>query len=230
MTPLRKPLLNGLGIVIPARNAAGGIGGCLAAVTGSGADVLVVDGGSQDETMDLACAANARVLETRAGRGHQLAHGAHSVHGDWLLFLHADTVLQDGWAAAVEAHMAGHPGKAGHFRLAFDSEGKGARRLAALANWRARVFGLPYGDQGLLIRRDLYDALGGYRPLPLMEDVDLVRRIGRRRLRELPAIARTSAERYRRDGWVLRPLRNLFCLTLYVLGAAPDFIARIYTR
>jgi hypothetical protein len=87
---------------------------------------------------------------------------------------------------------------------------------------------LPYGDQGLLISRGLYGRLGGFRPLPLMEDVDLVRRIGWRRLRPLPGAAETSAIRYRRDGYVLRPLRNLCCLTLYFLGVPPRAIEKIY--
>jgi len=91
-----------------------------------------------------------------------------------------------------------------------------------------RLFGLPYGDQGLLISRRLYDEVGGYRPLALMEDVDLVRRIGRHRLRRLDATALTSAERWRRDGWLRRSGRNLVCLALYALGVAPGHIARAY--
>jgi hypothetical protein len=79
-----------------------------------------------------------------------------------------------------------------------------------------------------LIARAFYDSLGGYRPLPLMEDVDLVRRIGRARLRPLDAVATTSAARYRRDGWILRPLRNLFCLALYVAGVPPKALLPLY--
>ncbi|MCM0019399.1 MAG: glycosyl transferase family 2, partial [Tagaea sp.] len=97
-----------------------------------------------------------------------------------------------------------------------------------LANWRARNFGLPYGDQGLLIARAAYEKLGGYRPLPLMEDVDFVRRIGRANLRALDGLATTSAARYERDGWWLRPLRNLLCLALWRAGVAPGTIARLY--
>ena len=92
------------------------------------------------------------------------------------------------------------------------------------------LFRLPYGDQGLLIHRDLYRAVGGYRRLPLMEDVDLVRRIGRDNLVPLAADALTSAARYRRDGWLLRPLRNLTCLTLYFAGVPPQTLQRLYGR
>ena len=94
--------------------------------------------------------------------------------------------------------------------------------------WRCRVLALPYGDQGLLIARAFYESLGGYRPLPLMEDVDLIRRIGRSRLRMLDATATTSAARYRRDGWTLRPLRNLLCLSLHFAGVPPKALLRFY--
>ncbi|MEE8246899.1 MAG: glycosyl transferase family 2, partial [Alphaproteobacteria bacterium] len=88
--------------------------------------------------------------------------------------------------------------------------------------------GLPYGDQGLLIHRDLYSRVGGFRPLPLMEDVDIVRRIGARRLVVLEAAALTSAARYRRAGYLRRSLRNLACLGLYFLGVPPRLLVRLY--
>ncbi|MDA0221230.1 MAG: glycosyl transferase family 2, partial [Proteobacteria bacterium] len=94
--------------------------------------------------------------------------------------------------------------------------------------WRARRFGLPYGDQGLLIARDFYETLGGFRPLPIMEDVDLVRRIGKARLTTLQGHVTTSAARYRRSGYTVRMLRNLACLTLYFAGLPPRLIARLY--
>ena len=94
--------------------------------------------------------------------------------------------------------------------------------------WRCRRFALPYGDQGLLISRALLTEIGGIRDLPLMEDVDLVRRLGRARLVGLEAAAVTSAERWRRDGWRRRSLRNLLCLTLFYLRVPPRLIARIY--
>jgi len=90
------------------------------------------------------------------------------------------------------------------------------------------VLALPYGDQGLLLSRATYDRLGGYRPLPLMEDVDLVRRLGHRRIAALPVAAVTSAERWRRQGWRRRSVRNLACLSLWFLGVPPRIIARLY--
>ncbi len=93
-----------------------------------------------------------------------------------------------------------------------------ARRVERLANWRAEKFGLPYGDQGLLISSDFYEHLGGYADLPLMEDIDLVRRIGPQRLHMLLTAAVTSAFNIKRDGWWARPVKNVTCLCLYFLG------------
>ena len=118
--------------------------------------------------------------------------------------------------------------RAGYFRLAFDDPASQARRIERLANWRSRSLGLPYGDQGLLISRACYDALGGFAALPLMEDVELARRLGRRRLVALPAAALTSAARYRRGGWWRRPLRNLTLLGLFYAGLPPAWLRRLY--
>ena len=190
-------------------------------------EVIVVDGGSKTPPQPRA---GMRVLSAPRGRGTQLAAGAVAANGDWLLFLHADTALSADWRMAVAAFAADSANgeKAGYFRLVFATHAPQARRVAALANWRARIFGLPYGDQGLLISHKFYTKIGGYRPLPLMEDVDLVRRIGKPHLVELAAVAATSAQRYERDGWLLRPLRNLFCLALFFAGVSPRAIQRLY--
>jgi len=210
-----------LSVVIPALNAAAHIGACLDAL--AGADVVVVDGGSSDGTPEIA--KGARIISSPSGRGIQLAAGAAEARGDWLLFVHADTRLSPGWRAVVDAHMASHTGPA-CFRFRLDASEWQARVVEAGVAARVRLFGLPYGDQGLLVSRATYEAVGGYRPLPLMEDVDLVRRLGR--VRVLDADAVTSAERWRRDGWVRRSARNLSILTLHRLGVAPERLERLY--
>lgn len=186
----------------------------------------------------LAASEAARLLPCESGRGLQLAQGAQAASGAWLLFLHGDTLLDAGWERHLAAFMAdsesgsgaqsGRRDCAAYFRLAFDEPGPAAAVLASLANWRARFLGLPYGDQALAIRADFYRKLGGFRPLPLMEDVDIVRRIGRSRITALPVRAITSARRYRRDGWLRRPLRNALLLGLYFLGVPPRRLVRLY--
>ena len=221
-----------LDVVIPTLNAGQRLARTLASLSDGDTPVSVVvcDGGSRDDSVAIARAAGAHVVATPAGRGRQLAAGAAAGTRPWLLFLHADTVLATGWRAAVAAFIRqpSSSTRAGYFRLRFDSRARAARRMERLVAWRCRSFGLPYGDQGLLISRRLYDQLGGFRPLPLMEDVDLVRRIGCTNLVALDADVVTSAERYERDGWLARPMRNLACLALYFAGLPPPLLRRLY--
>lgn len=216
-----------LSVVIPTLNAAATLRSCLEHL-GSADDVIIVDGGSSDATTALAAELGARVIEASRGRGLQLREGAAAATGSWLLFLHADTLLANGWSAAIAGHIAAFPEQAACFTFRLDDASWQARLLEAGVALRVRLLGLPYGDQGLLIPRRLYERLGGFRPLPLMEDVDLVRRIGRRSMRQLDVPAVTSATRWRRDGWWRRSARNLSCLALYGLGVSPSRIARLY--
>ncbi|MEM1313299.1 MAG: TIGR04283 family arsenosugar biosynthesis glycosyltransferase [Pseudomonadota bacterium] len=221
-----------LSIVIPTLNAAEGIGPCIGAlvpgvVDGLVRELVISDGGSGDGIEAVAEAAGAVLVAGPAGRGGQLRRGAEAARGEWLLFLHADTVLSPDWIGAARRHMEAAPDAAGWFRLEFDEGGAAAAWTAGWANWRSRLFGLPYGDQGLLVRREVYRAAGGFPDQPLMEDVALARRL---KTRELAAVARSSAERYRRDGWLRRGWRNLSTLGLWCLGASPDRLARRYAR
>jgi rSAM/selenodomain-associated transferase 2 len=215
-----------LSIVVPTLNAAA-LPRTLAAL-GTGAEIVVSDGGSVDATPVLARQLGARVIQAPRGRGPQLAAGIAAARGPWLLLLHADTRLGPGWAEAVAAHQREGAGRAGYFRFALDSADPRARRLERAVAWRCRALALPYGDQGLLIHRDLLDRVGGVRPIPLMEDVDLARRLGRGRLAMLDAEALTSAAKWERDGWYRRSARNLACLALWYAGVPPRLIARAY--
>jgi rSAM/selenodomain-associated transferase 2 len=221
-----------ISVIIPTLDAGGELPEILAALAGAAPirEIIVSDGGSRDSILAIADAAGARVVTGPRGRGIQLIAGAAAATGDWLLFLHADCRLAPGWENAAVEFIAqpAAPDRAGYFGFALDDPAPAARRLERIVAWRCRALGLPYGDQGLLIARNLYDAVGGFAPIPLMEDVDLIRRLGRNRLVPIAAQAISSARRYRGEGYLRRPLRNLLCLSLYFAGVPPRHIARLY--
>jgi len=226
-----------LSVVIPTLDAERTLAPTLAALVPAAIEgfvrvVVVADGGSRDATLAIADAAGCTIVEAAKGRGAQLCAGAQAAKSEWLLFLHADTVLDDDWIKSagrfIAAAEAGSCREAAAFRFALDADGMAARFVERYVSLRSLIFALPYGDQGLLISRRLYDKLGGFGPMEIMEDVDMVRRIGRGRLRMLPARAVTGAQRYRRHGIFLRGLRNLACLSLYFLRVPPRIIARLY--
>src|SRR5262249_28099133 len=220
--PLGKPSM--LSVVIPALNAQSTLNQALAAlvpaaVGGLVREVIVVDANSADAPAAIADSAGATVIANCGGRGQQLAVGAKNARFPWVLFLHADTVLEPGWereaARFIERVDKSAQPVAAAFRFALDDRGAKPRILEWLGALRCTLVHVPYGDQGLLMPKSLYEEIGGYRPLPLMEDVDIVRRLGWRRLYLLRAKAFTSAERFRREGYLRRSARNLLCLALY---------------
>ena len=224
-----------ISVVIPTLNAAQSLPAALAPlVKGVIADlvrqVIIADGGSNDDTLTIADAVGCEVVTGATGRGPQLIAGAAVAKAPWLLFLHADTVLADGWIEEAQRHIRAGEDRAAAFAFAFDDDGLAARHAAFWVDLRCAVFKLPYGDQGLLISRKLYDGLGGFKPLPLMEDVDLVRRIGGSRLALLRAKAVTSAVKYRRDGYAKRSFSNLVLLARYLAGADPARLAEAYAK
>jgi rSAM/selenodomain-associated transferase 2 len=227
-----------ISVVIPTFNAERALVPTLSAlvpavVDGIVQEAIISDGGSTDDTYVIADAAGTHLVQAPRGRGIQLEAGAAVAKGDWLLFLHADTVLEPGWATEaanfIERIETGRrPLAAAYFRFALDDEGFMPRLIELMVGLRCGLFSLPYGDQGLLISRTHYRRLGGFQPLPLMEDVDLVRRLKRRELYGLKTRAVTSARRYHDDGYLMRSSRNLGLMFLYLLRVPPRVLARLY--
>ena len=229
-----------ISVVIPTLNAEHDLSATLtalvpAAVDGLVRDVIVADGGSIDGTRRIADGAGAELVACAPGRGAQLKAGAQRARSPWLMFLHADTVLDDGWMREARRFMyAVDSGErdpaAAAFRFRLDDRGVAPRALEVLVHGRCSVFRLPYGDQGLLISRRLYDQVGGFKDMAIMEDIDFARRLGRKRLVMLEARATTSAARYQQDGYFVRSVRNQMCLALYGAGLPVSTIARVYGK
>ena len=226
-----------LSVIIPTYNAAETLGATITALrtterTGISLEVIIVDAYSDDETANIANSLDAKVIYCKKGRGPQLIKGAKMARSDWLLFLHADTILSTGWDASVVVFTAQENSldRAAVFTYALNNTSKKAQFLSKMVQLRNRWLGLPYGDQGLLINRRFYRRIGGYRDWPIMEDVDLVRRIGMSRITLFDTEATTSAKRYIDDGFVKRIVKNFYCLLLYFLGFSPNWISRIYEK
>lgn len=157
--------------------------------------------------------------------------GARRGRGRWLVFLHADTRLGTGWADALHGLDEQRRIVGGSFRFVLDSRARQARWIERGVWLRVRLFDLPYGDQALFARRAVFEDLGGYQELPLMEDVDFVRRLRRRgRLAHVDVPATTSARRWERDGWWRRTIENWAVILLYFAGQPPELLARRYHR
>jgi rSAM/selenodomain-associated transferase 2 len=161
-------------------------------------------------------------VDAPRGRACQMNAGAAAARGEWLVFLHADTRLPAGWRDAIDQARRDPRVNAGCFRFALDSRSPIARIIEVAVRARVALLGLPYGDQALFVRRDVFEAIGGYADLPIMEDVDLVRRLGRRgRLFQSALPARTSPRRWERDGWIRRTVLHLTLILLYFCGVPP---------
>jgi hypothetical protein len=221
-----------ISVIIPTANSERLLPRCFdslipAAVRGVVREVIVADGGSSDETLTIADAAGAHILHCTAARSQQLIGGAAKAKSDWLLFLHPQTALEVGWEVEAESFidqaMVERP-RAAYFQFALEDFGGAARRAEAKAALRTTIFALPYGNQGLLMPKRLYQKIGGYRGLAQMEDADMVRRIGRRRLVGLRARAINvpRAPGNARDG-----LRDFTLTLLHALRVPSRVVAKL---
>ncbi|MBO38489.1 MAG: glycosyl transferase family 2 [Rhodospirillaceae bacterium] len=217
-----------MSVIIPTLNIGNGIRPTLESVKGLVNDIVVSDGRSSDFTVDFAKKFGAKVICGERGRGRQLHLGTEVAEGEWLLFLHADTTLKEGWLEETQKFMGAGMDKAGVFQFALNDVRWEARLIEKGVNLRCRWLGLPYGDQGLFMSRGFYEQLGGYKPIPLFEDVDIIRRIGRRRLVFFKSQAVTSALSYQTNGFYFRPIKNLMLLLLYLFGVSPRYLEGLY--
>lgn len=218
----------GISIIIPARNEARRIGETLERLREPQVgEVIVVDGESVDRTREIAAALADRVITAAAGRARQMNAGAALAQGDILFFLHADTAVPPGFAAAIVAACSHAVG--GRFDVELDGPGRALRLIATAINLRSRWSGLFTGDQGLFIRRDVFEALGGYPDQPLLEDLALSRKMKRAgSVAALPLRLRTSARRWRERGVVRTVLLMWWIRSLYFFGVSPERLARLY--
>lgn len=218
-----------ISVVVPTMNSERHLPRCFDALIGGAVrgvvrEVIVSDAGSSDGTLAIADAAGAHLVHSRKNRGTQMAEGATAAKSDWLLFLRPETALEPGWEMEAESFISQaemERPRAAVFRFALEDFGGEARRAEAKAALRTALFALPYGDQGLLIPKRLYKKLGGYRALPDMEDADLVRRIGRRRLVSLRARAVNVARPHK------SALRGLALTLLHTLRVPSRLLANL---
>lgn len=219
-------------VIIPAKNAANALGTLLPQLqsTRLDLDLIVSDGGSQDDSVEIAARHHARITQADGGRGPQMREGTKIAFGEWLFFLHADSILPKGWDEAIHGFITdpAHQEHAAYFQFKLNSDANAARRLEKLVAWRCTTLGLPYGDQGLVIAKQFLEALDGMPDLALMEDVALARKIGKSRLIPLALPMMTDAGKFERDGYVWRSTKNLICLFLYYCGAPNRLIRWIY--
>ena len=222
--------LRTLSVIIPALNEAEYIGPTVRSVAlGKPREIIVVDGGSSDDTVQHACEAGATVLRSAAGRARQMNAGASKARGDALLFLHADTIMPENYCSAVTGQLRQRGVAAGAFRFAVAEAFPGKRFLEWSTNLRSRWLQLPYGDQGFFVRRSLFEELGGFADFPILEDYDMVRRVRKYgQVITLPQVAVTSGRRWKRVGFMRTTLLNQCVLVGYRLGWSPQKLAATY--
>ncbi len=221
-------------VIVPVRGDSRALGALLTQLPArEGVEVVVASTGPVDAAQAALRAArpDVRWLDALPGRGVQLNAGAAVAHGTWLWFVHADSQVPAGWWDAFTVLDGSDAAVGGSFAFRLDSTAWQARWLERAVALRVRLFDLPYGDQGIFVRRSVFIALQGFQAVPLMEDVEFVRRLKRQgRLEHLSQGLVTSARRWERRGWLRQSATNLVTLGLYGLGVSPERLARGYDR
>ena len=198
----------------------------------SSIEIIVVDGGSKDQTVQIADNSEVKVLfSPKPNRGYQMNKGAVVATGDILLFLHIDTILPNNYQSIIFDTLSNCQTIAGAFELHIDSQQFSLRFLERLINWRSHFFSLPYGDQAIFMKTSVFRAIGGFANLPIMEDFELIQRLKKRgKITIVPAQVTTSSRRWQKLGVVQTTLINQLIILGYYLGVTPEKLARLYGR
>lgn len=229
---LIAPKISNISVIIPTLNEAENLSGTLEPLQNiAGLEIIVVDGGSSDSTVAIAEAAGSRIIRSRSGRSFQQNAGAAAATGDILLFLHADTLLPNGFAKMIRTCLDQEGVVAGAFALSIDIKGAAINFIENITNYRAALLQLPYGDQALFMSRGNFDKIGGFPEIDIMEDFALVgnlRKLGR--IKILPEAVVTSGRRWEKLGIFRTTLVNQAIVFGYLLGLSPTSLASWYRR
>ena len=223
---------NRISIIIPAINEADHIANTIESIgPGNKKEVIVVDGGSDDHTVEIAKSLGAKVITGTPPRARQMNRGADQATGEVLVFLHADTRLPEKFEDVIFNSFKEPDMVAGAFELRMDSPAPGLRLIERLANWRSRYLKLPYGDQAIFISSRVFHEIGGFSDIPIMEDFELIRRLRKQgKIVTVPSPVFTSARRWQNFGTLKTTVINQIVIAAYVMGIAPEVIARWYGR
>ena len=221
-----------ISIVIPTLNSQNTVRKTLASLfegieAGIVRELIVVDGGSTDQTREIVEECGGKFISSAASRGYQLKKGVNLAKGDFIFVLHSDSVLETGWSEIVKKYFNKDAGY--YCKLSFDIIHPLASMTSTWANARSLIFNLPYGDQGLLIPRKLLMENGSYSPIPIMEDVELALRF-QGKLFRMPIVITTSSRKYRKNGWLRQGTKNIVRLLRFLLGADPNNLSDDYNR
>lgn len=221
-----------ISVIIPVLNEAIAIRSVLLKVAAAkNVEVIVADGGSQDKTVAIAQSLGVKVITTTPGRANQMNAGAAVATGTILLFLHADTYLPNNFEDLILSALEDSRTIAGAFELRIDAELLGIRLIEKMVNWRSRVLKMSYGDQGIFLRTTVFQEIGGFPNLPIMEDFELMQQLKREgKIVILPAAVLTSGRRWQKLGVIKTTLINQLIILGYFLGVPPSRLVRWYRR